>query len=125
MDINTEIFWLSFTSMSFAFAGLCVRYCYKLRCSSIDCCGVHIQRDIMMEDIEALNRYRRRIENNDDTTTIHTNTTRQAYQQQQSSNYQYINNPSNGQLQNANLNLVNGLANNGMPIINIHGADQV
>lgn len=125
MDINTEIFWLSFTSMSFAFAGLCVRYCYKLRCSSVDCCGVHVQRDILMEDIEALNRYRRRIENNDETTTIHTERTRQAYNQMQSGNYQYVNSPSNGQLNNANLNVVNGLANGGMPVINIHGAEQV
>lgn len=124
MDINTEIFWLSFTSMSFAFAGLCVRYCYKLRCSSVDCCGVHIQRDIVMEDVEALNRYQRRIDNNDDTTTIHTNATHQAYQQQQSSNFQYLNSPSNNQLQNASYNMANGLAAGGLPIINIHGADQ-
>lgn len=118
--------------MSFAFAGLCVRYCYKLRCSSIDCCGVHIQRDIVMEDIEALNRYRQRIENNDDTTTIYTNATRQAYMQQDS-NYRYVNNPSNSQLQNATINAANGLAaasgstangiaNNGIPTINTHGA---
>ena len=111
--------------MTFAFAGLCVRYCYKLRCSSVDCCGIHIQRDIVMEDIENLNRYRRRIENNDDTTTIRSDITRQAFQQQQSSNYQFINSPSNTQAQNANLNLVNGMANNGMPIVNIHGADQM
>ena len=125
MEVNTEIFWLSFISMTFAFAGLCVRYCYKLRCSSVDCCGIHIQRDIVMEDIENLNRYRRRIENNDDTTTIRSDITRQAFQQQQSSNYQFINSPSNTQAQNANLNLVNGMANNGMPIVNIHGADQM
>lgn len=125
MDVNTEIFWLSFISMTFAFAGLCVRYCYKLRCSSVDCCGIHIQRDIVMEDIEALNRYRRRIENNDDTTTIRSDITRQAFQQQHSSNYQFVNSPSNTQAQNANLNLVNGMANNGMPIVNIHGAEQM
>ena len=125
MDVNTEIFWLSFVSMTFAFAGLCVRYCYKLRCSSVDCCGIHIQRDIVMEDIEALNRYRRRIENNDDTTTIRSDITRPAYHQQHSSNYQYVNSASNTQAQNANLNLVSGMANNGMPIVNIHGADQM
>ena len=125
MDINSEIFWLSFTSMTFAFAGLCVRYCYKLRCSSVECCGLHIQRDIVTEDIENLNRYRRRIENNDDTTTIHTNATHQAYQQPSSSNYQYTNNPSNNQLQNASFNMANGLAAGGLPVVNIHGAAQI
>ena len=123
MDINSEIFWLSFTSMTFAFAGLCVRYCYKLRCSSVDCCGVHIQRDIVMEDIEALNRYRRRIDNNDDTTTIHTNATHQAYQQQQG-NFQYTNNPSNNQLQNASFNMANSMGG-GLPVVNLHGAAQM
>jgi len=121
MDVDTEIFWLSFVSMTFAFAGLCVRYCYKLRCSSVDCCGVHIQRDIVMEDIEALERHRRRIENNDDTTTINTNTTRPTYQPHQYSNYQFTNSPTNTQLQNANLNLVNGMSNTGMPTINVNG----
>lgn len=125
MDINAEIFWLSFVSMTFAFAGLCVRYCYKLRCSSVDCCGIHIQRDIVMEDVEALNRYRRRIENNDDTTTIHTNATHQINYQPSSQNYQYLNNNSNNQLQNASYNMANSLNAGGLPVVNLHGAGQV
>lgn len=125
MDMNAEIFWLSFVSMTFAFAGLCVRYCYKLRCSSVDCCGIHIQRDIVMEDLEALNRYRRRIENNDDTTTIHTEATNRINYQPTNQNYQYVNSAGNNQAQNASFNMANSLVAGGPPILNMHNAGQV
>ena len=46
----SEIYWIFFTSSVLAFCGVIVRYCYKTRCSYIECCGLQITRDIRAEE---------------------------------------------------------------------------
>jgi hypothetical protein len=46
----SEVFWTSFYTASMAFLLGVGRMCYKSKCASIDCYGVHILRDVETEE---------------------------------------------------------------------------
>ena len=46
----TEVFWIFFVSGTLTFCSLIARYCFKTRCSYIECCGFQITRDIAAEE---------------------------------------------------------------------------
>jgi len=62
MDSNSQIFYLSLVSMTFAFLGVAIRQVCKQRCDSINCCGASIHRDTEAETKENLERIERGIE---------------------------------------------------------------
>ena len=43
-DLNS-VFWLSILGVISAIIGMCLKSCYKSKCSSISCCGLSITRD--------------------------------------------------------------------------------
>lgn len=51
-DIFDDIFFLTFASMLFASAAVCIRYAYRSKCTNVRlCCGaLEIQRDIVQEE---------------------------------------------------------------------------
>ena len=61
----TEVFFIFFVSSVLAFFGVVTRYCYKTKCKRIECCGIHIIRDVEEEREEE-----RRRENSSSTITI-------------------------------------------------------
>ena len=64
----TEVFYIFFVSSVLAFFGVVTRYCYKTKCKKIECCGIHIIRDVEEERDDELNNRRR--ENSSSTITI-------------------------------------------------------
>jgi len=45
--------------MVFAFFGVIIRYAYRSKCRTFDCCCVHVEREVddeMIEDIESMER---------------------------------------------------------------------
>ena len=49
----SELFYITLMSGCFAFLTLSVRYCLKCRISEINCCGLKIKRDTVLENEEA------------------------------------------------------------------------
>ena len=57
-DLNS-VFWLSLAGILSAMIGLCLKSCYKSKCSEFSFCGIKIKRDIETEkeeDIESMRR---------------------------------------------------------------------
>lgn len=57
MSDYTEGFWIAFSSMTFAFLGLTIRFCLKSKCDEVSCFGVHIHRRVELEDTEESKKY--------------------------------------------------------------------
>jgi hypothetical protein len=45
-----DTFFLTLAGILVGLCGLSIRFCYKSKCKTIDFCGVHIERDITMEE---------------------------------------------------------------------------
>ena len=48
--IFDDTFWLTLAGILVGLCGLSIRFCYRSKCKTIDFCGVHIERDIEMEE---------------------------------------------------------------------------
>jgi len=48
--IFDDTFWLTLAGILVGLCGLSIRFCYRSKCRTIDFCGVHIERDIEMEE---------------------------------------------------------------------------
>jgi len=48
--IFDDTFWLTLAGILVGLCGLSVRMCYRSKCRVIDFCGVHIERDIEVEE---------------------------------------------------------------------------
>lgn len=49
-DTYDDTFFLTLAGLIFGFFGLSIRFCYRSKCSSIDCCGLKIVRDVNVEE---------------------------------------------------------------------------
>jgi hypothetical protein len=49
-DEFNSVFWLTLSGVLIGFCGLTARMCYKSKCKTIDCFGLHIVRDIDAEE---------------------------------------------------------------------------
>jgi hypothetical protein len=45
-----SVFWLTLSGILIGFCGLTARMCYKSKCKTIDCFGLHIVRDTEAEE---------------------------------------------------------------------------
>jgi hypothetical protein len=45
-----DAFWLTLSGILVGVCGLSIRFCYRSKCKTIDCCGIHIERDIENEE---------------------------------------------------------------------------
>lgn len=50
VDTYDDTFFLTLAGLIFGFLGLSIRFCYRSKCSSIDCCGLKIIRDVNVEE---------------------------------------------------------------------------
>jgi hypothetical protein len=49
-DEFNATFWLTISGVIIGFCGLTARMCYKSKCKTIDCFGLHIVRDVENEE---------------------------------------------------------------------------
>jgi hypothetical protein len=49
-DEFNSVFWLTLSGVLIGFCGLTARMCYKSKCKTIDCFGLHIVRDTDAEE---------------------------------------------------------------------------
>lgn len=55
-DTYDDTFFLTLAGLIFGFLGLSIRFCYRSKCSSVECCGLKIIRDVdVEEDIDLQN----------------------------------------------------------------------
>jgi hypothetical protein len=47
--IFDDTFWLTLAGLLFGIIGLGIRMCYRSKCRTVDCLGLHIVRDVDVE----------------------------------------------------------------------------
>lgn len=62
---QNSAFFLSLSTMAFAFLTLSIRYAYNSKCSDIRCCGCHIKRNVELEEKETEFRIENQAEQKD------------------------------------------------------------
>ena len=55
-DGVNAMFYLSMSTIVFTAITLSIRFCYKSKCSEVECCCIKIKRDVQVELEEDLNQ---------------------------------------------------------------------
>jgi hypothetical protein len=55
-DGVNAMFYLSMSTLLITAITLCIRFCYKSKCSEVECCCFKIKRDVQVELEEDLNQ---------------------------------------------------------------------
>ena len=55
-DGVNAMFYLSMSTIFFTAITLSIRFCYKSKCSEVECCCIKIKRDVQVELEEDLNQ---------------------------------------------------------------------
>jgi hypothetical protein len=46
-----DTFFLTLAGLLIGVCGLSIRFCYRSKCKKIDLCGIHIERDVDVEEV--------------------------------------------------------------------------